>query len=283
MNIRQALTDARSLLSTSPTPDLDARLLLQHILQAPHSYLIAHDDEQLTAVQIQQYRASLQRAAAKEPIPYILGHAPFYDLEFLVTPDVLIPRPETEQLVQMALSWANGRGPIRIVDVGTGSGCIAITLARHLPQTAVQATDISLAALSIARQNAVRLAPSRVQFHHGSLLEPINQPIDLLVANLPYVTDGEWTMLDDGVKLHEPQVALLGGPDGLDLIKPLLEQATTKLIPGGIMILEIGWRQGTAVQALAQACFPSAEVEIKVDFAGHDRFVVAQTTTHTGD
>lgn len=206
-----SLTDGRLLLFTSPTPELDARLLLQHILQVSHSYLIAHDDEQLTAVQIQQYRASLQRAAAKEPIPYILGHTPFYDLEFLVTPDVLIPRPETEQLVQMALSWANRRGPIRIVDVGTGSGCIAITLARHLPQAAIQATDISLPALTIARQNAVRLAPSRVQFHHGSLLEPIHQPIDLLVANLPYVTDGEWTMLDDGVKLHEPQVALLGG------------------------------------------------------------------------
>ncbi len=282
--IHTALAYGRSLLSpTSPTPELDARLLLEHTLDVSHSYLIAHGDEALTAVQIRQYHAYLQRAAAKEPIPYIVGHAPFFGLDFRVTPAVLIPRPETEQLVDIALAWANGRGPISIADVGAGSGCIPITLARHLPHAAVQATDISADALTIARQNADRLAPGRITFHQGNLLEPIPTPLHLITANLPYVTSGEWTMLDDGVKLYEPQVALLGGQDGLDLITQLLEQATDKLIPGGMMILEIGWRQGTAAQALAQASFPAAEVAVETDFAGHDRFVVIHTPAAMGE
>ena len=280
--IHTALAHGRSLLAPiSPTPDLDSRLLLEHTLHAPHSYLIAHADEELTAVQTRQYHAALQRAAAREPIPYIVGHAPFFGLNFLVTPDVLIPRPETEQLVEIALAWAKKRGPIRIVDVGAGSGCIPITLARHLPLAAVQATDISADALAVARQNADRLAPGRITFHQGHLLEPITTSLHLITANLPYVASGEWTMLDDGVKLYEPQVALLGGQDGLDLIKQLLEQATNKLFPGGMMILEIGWQQGTAAQALAQACFPAAEVIVKTDFAGHDRIIVIQLPEET--
>ena len=284
MNIHHALAYGRSLLSpTSPTPDLDARLLLEHTLQVAHSYLIAHADEEVTAVSLHQYHTCLQRAAQQEPIPYILGHAPFYGLDFLVSPAVLIPRPETEQLVELAIAWAKKRRPVRIVDVGTGSGCISVTLARHLPHATIQATDISPDALAIAHQNAALLAPEQVIFHQGHLLEPITAPIHLITANLPYVTDGEWTMLDDGVKLYEPQLALLGGPDGLDLIKQLLEQATNKLIPGGMMILEIGWQQGAAAQMLAQSYFPAAEVLVKPDFAGHDRFVVICLPAEMGE
>ncbi|MCA9875951.1 MAG: peptide chain release factor N(5)-glutamine methyltransferase, partial [Anaerolineales bacterium] len=204
MNIREALAHGRSFLSpSSPTPALDARLLLEHTLDVTHSYLIAHADEKLTAVQTRQYQSYLQRAAAKEPIPYITGHAPFFDLDFHVTPAVLIPRPETEQLVEIALDWAKNRSPLRIIDVGTGSGCIPIILARRLPQASVQATDISSDALMVARQNAASLAPGRINFHQGHLLEPITASVHLISANLPYVTSGEWTMLDDGVKLHE--------------------------------------------------------------------------------
>jgi len=283
-SVRAALAHGRSLLTaTSPTPELDARLLLEHTLQVPHSYLIAHSDEELTAVQTRHYQSYLQRAAAKEPIPYITGHAPFYGLDFHVTPDVLIPRPETEQLVETAIAWARERGSLHVVDVGAGSGCIPVTLARYLPQAHIQATDISPAALAVARQNGAALAPERVTFHLGHLLAPISTPIHLITANLPYVTSGEWTMLDDGVKLYEPQVALLGGQDGLDLIRQLLEQATKKLIPGGMMILEIGWQQGTAAQALAQTYFPAAEVVVRADFAGHDRFVVVQTPAKMGE
>jgi release factor glutamine methyltransferase len=278
ITIRQALANGRShLRPTSPTPELDARLLLQHVLQVGHSYLVAHDDERVTAVQQQQYHACLQRAAQLEPIPYIIGHAPFYGLEFRVSPAVLIPRPETEQLVEMAVRFARPLVAPRIADVGTGSGCIPITLAGHLPQAHIQASDISAEALAIARQNADLLTPGRVAFRLGHLLDPINPPLDLITANLPYVTDGEWTMLDDGVKLHEPALALRGGPDGLDLIRQLLAQASDLLTPGGLLILEIGWQQGPPARDLAQSCFATAVVDIQPDFAGHDRFVVIQT------
>jgi release factor glutamine methyltransferase len=275
LTIRAALEYGRShLAATSPTPHLDARLLLQYTMDVSHSSLIAHAHETLTAVHQQQYLAYLNRAAQYEPIPYITGRAPFYGLDFIVNPAVLIPRPETEQLVDIAIHWAKPHGALHIVDVGTGSGCIPIALACHLPQATLQATDVSPAALVVARQNVRLLAPGRVTLHQGHLLAPITTPIHLLTANLPYVSDGEWTMLDDGVKLHEPALALRGGPDGLTVIGQLLAQATTKLTPGGLMILEIGWQQGAAAHALAERYFPAATIEIRRDFAGHDRFVV---------
>ena len=271
MNISEARDYGRSQLHSSPTPQLDARLLLEHVLNVSHSYLAAHGEVVLTAVQQTQYRQLIQRAARLEPIPYLIGHAPFFDLDILVNQSVLIPRPETEQLVQLALDWAKRRPAARIVDVGTGSGCIPAILARRLPQAVVAAADISAAALAVARQNGQRHAPGRIRFHQGHLLDPISPPIDLITANLPYISDGEWTMLDDGVKLYEPAAALRGGTDGLDLIRRLLQQAVTKLAPNGAILLEIGWRQGTAVQNLAQAAFPTAQVNILPDFAGHDR------------
>lgn len=278
MTIRRALTNGRSRLSpTSPTPDLDARLLLQHVLQVSHSYLVAHNDEALTAVQQQQYDLYLQRAAQAEPIPYIIGHAPFFGLDLRVNPAVLIPRPETEQLVELAIRFARPLAAPRIADVGTGSGCIPIALARHLPQAHIQASDISPEALAVAQQNGAAFAPGRISFCLGHLLDPIAPPLDLITANLPYVTDGEWTMLDDGVKLYEPALALRGGPEGLDLIRQLLAQASGKLVPGGWMILEIGWRQGASARTLAERFFPTAVIHVQPDFAGHDRFLVIQT------
>lgn len=276
MNIQEALAYGRSQLSTSPTPAIDARLLLQYVLQVDHSYLVAHYNTLLTASQQQQYRHLLNRARQREPIPYLIGVAPFYGLDFVVNPAVLIPRPETEQLVELALSWARPRQSLRIVDVGTGSGCIAVTLAVHLPDAQIEATDSSADALAIARQNAQHYAPGRIRFYQGHLLAPLVQKPDLIVANLPYVTDKEWTMLDDGVKLYEPVTALKGGADGLDLIRELLRQATTQLNPGGAVFLEIGWRQGPTAQHLAQSFFPNAQIEVKADFAGHDRFVIIQ-------
>lgn len=278
MNVSEAWAYGRSHLPHSPNAKLDARLLLEHVLGVSHSWLVAHGDVALTAVQETQYRQLIQRAARHEPVPYLVGHAPFFDLDFLVTPAVLIPRPETEQLVELAVAWGkerpSGHPPCHIIDVGAGSGCIPVMLARHLPQAVVEATDVSAEALAIARQNAQRHAPDRIQFHQGHLLDPIRQPIDLLTANLPYVSDAEWTMLDDGVKWYEPAVALKGGADGLDLIRQLLQQAVTKLNPGAAIFLEIGWRQGTAVRDLAQSIFPAAQVELVQDFAGHDRIVV---------
>lgn len=280
MNVQEAWDYGRFHLSTtSPTPDLDARLLLEHVLEVSHAFLVAHGDRPLSAAEQQRYLDCLQRARRKEPIPYITGLAPFYGRDFQISPVALIPRPETEQLVECAIRWARPRGPLRIADVGTGSGCIAITLALHLPQAEIIAGDISTAALTLARANGRRLAPDRVRFVHGHLLEPIPGPLDLIVANLPYVTEGEWTQLDDGVKLYEPAEALKGGADGLDLIGNLLEQASTRLNPAGLLLLEIGWRQGAAAQALAARHFPHAVIRLATDYAGHDRIVVIESAT----
>ena len=278
MDIQSAWEYGRSqLTSTSPTPQLDARLLLQHILQVNHSYLVTHFEQGLTAAQQQQYHALLSRAQNQEPIPYITGRAHFCGLEFVVNPAVLIPRPETEQLVATAVTWARSRQPLQIVDVGTGSGCIAVCLAVQLPQASIDAVDISAPALAVARQNAQRHASQRIQFHQGNMLEPIHAPIDLLIANLPYVTDAEWTMLDDGVKLHEPSIALKGGVDGFDLIRTCLRQATEKLHAGGTLLFEIGWQQGAQAQAIARDYFPSAWIEVTADYAGNDRILAVYT------
>lgn len=279
MTIQEAWRYGRAQLThVSSSPGLDARLLLQHVLTVTHSFLVAHADEPLTAVQEQRYRALIARAQRKEPVPYLTGSSNFYGLEFRVTPDVLIPRPESERLVELALEWAQGRSPLRIVDVGTGSGCIAVTLAVHLPQANVIAVDTSAAALSVAQHNVAQHAPGRVALRRGHLLEPVTEPVDLIVANLPYVADSEWTQVDDAVKWYEPAVALRGGPDGLQLINQLLQQARDMLHPTGAVFLEIGWQQGAAARALAQAAFPAAEIEVVADYAGHDRIVVVRTT-----
>lgn len=276
MNIYQALHNGRF----PSIPPLHTRLLLQHVMGIDHATLIAHDDQELTAVQEQTFRAYLERAAQGEPIPYIIGHAPFFDMDLHVSPAVLIPRPETEQLVETAVSLAKAHNYTHhvshIVDAGTGSGCIPITLARKLPHTHIEATDISAEALAVAAQNAAQFAPNRITFHHGNLLQPITAPIDLITANLPYVTDHEWTMLDDGVKLYEPQLALKGGPDGLDIIRDLLNQAVYKLTSGGAILLEIGWQQGQAAKSLAASIFPAAQIKLLQDYFGQDRFVIIQ-------
>lgn len=274
MNIQEAWAYGRSQLTqASITPDLDARLLLEHVLQANHSFLIAHSDEILTDPQTKQYRQLIRRAKQKEPVPYLTGTAAFYGFDFQVSSAVLIPRPETEQLVELALSWAKLKERLQIVDVGTGSGCIAVSLSAHLPQALVSAVDVSAEALAVARKNAAQHVPDRVQFYEGSLLEPIRFRVDLIVANLPYIARHEWTLVDDGVKWYEPAVALAGGSDGLDLISEMLQQSTSRLRSGGAILMEVGWQQGQAVERLARLHYPYADVVLIADYAGHDRIV----------
>ena len=273
MDIRTALANGRLQLNTSPTPALDARLLLQHLLNVSHSYLIGHDDAELTVEQARQYANLLAQAAQSTPIPYLIGTAPFMDIDLRVTPDVLIPRPETEQLVETAVSWAMDHSASRIVDVGTGSGCIAISLARRLPQCEITAVDISAAALAIAAENGMEFAPDRITFLQSDLLAATDTRFDIIAANLPYVTEAEWTQLDDGVKFHEPSLALIGGEDGFDLIKRLLSQAITRLAANSLILLEIGWKQGQTAVNLARHFFPDADIELLTDLAGHDRLV----------
>lgn len=274
MNINEAWEYGRSSLAqASATPDLDARLLLEYVLEVNHSFLIAHADQILTQPQLRLYRQLISKAKQKEPIPYLTNRAAFFGLDFTINPAVLIPRPETEQLVELALAWAKSQDQLRIVDVGTGSGCIAVSLSYHLPQAFVMAVDISLEALQVASENAERYVPNRIHFYQGNLLEPVPFPVDLVVANLPYIASDEWTLVDDGVKWYEPRIALEGGSRGLDLISEMLEQSLTRLRPHGAILMEIGWQQGHAVMQLARHIFPEADVTLIADYAGHDRIV----------
>ncbi len=278
MTIKDALAEGQKILVGSLAPVLDSRLLLEQVLSVNHSYLIAHDGERLSVEQELQYRSLLNRAARKVPIPYLVGKVQFLGLDIKVAPEVLIPRPETERLVQYAREWVVGNfgelAPVHIVDVGTGSGCIALSVARNLPMAKVEATDISAVALKIAQDNARALGlDERVIFHHGPFLDPILETPDLVIANLPYIADHEWTSLDDGVKWYEPDVALRGGSDGLDGIRQLLAQASDRLAAGAALFIEIGWQQGKAVTRVAQSTFPSAKITVLPDYSGIDRVV----------
>lgn len=276
MTIQQAWSLGIDRLQASVSARLDARMLLEHALGKPHTYLVAHGERPLSASEERRYLGYLDRAAAYEPVPYITGSAPFLDFELRVTPEVLIPRPETEQLAELAIAWARDRGPLTVVDVGTGTGCLAIALARQTPRARIAAVDTSAAALKVAEYNVRRLAPGRVSLVQGDLLSSFGAGLDLIVANLPYVSESEWTSLADGVKFFEPSLALLGGPDGLDPVRAFLPQAAAALRRGGLLLAEIGWRQGRAAQELALAAFPASQVDMIKDFAGHDRYVKVQ-------
>lgn len=278
MTIEEALDYGRQQLAWSTSPWLDARLLLEHVLKVDHSFLVAHCEDSLAGAQRQEYLGLVARAAGREPIPYLIGYATFYGLELQVTPSVLIPRPETELLVDSSLKWAKGRSSTNVVDVGTGSGCVAIALALHLPSAHVEATDISPSALEIALNNAREYGvQDRIRFHCCHLLDGTVASPDLIVANLPYVADDEWTMLDDGVKWYEPDLALKGGPGGLELIGQLLNQASARIALGGAIFMEIGWRQGARVRRLARSYFPNAQIELLLDYAGNDRILTIKT------
>ncbi|MGD8857686.1 MAG: peptide chain release factor N(5)-glutamine methyltransferase [Chloroflexota bacterium] len=287
LTIRAALAYGRGQLQASDSPALNARLLLEHVLQVNHTYLIAHDDRQLAKHQAATYRRLVRRAALREPIPYLTGWAPFYGRRFKVSPSVLIPRPDTEFLVERAVDWIkNGPGAASpgveggplMVDVGTGSGCVAITLALESGVGQIEAVDISPAALAVARHNAEHFDVSqRITFHQGSLLAPVSGRPDLIVANPPYIADPEWTTIDDGIKWYEPDIALKGGPDGLAVVRQLLAEAAQRVAPGGAILCEIGWQQGSAARELAGLFFPQATVDILTDCGGRDRLLAIQT------
>ncbi|PJF22099.1 MAG: peptide chain release factor N(5)-glutamine methyltransferase [Phototrophicales bacterium] len=273
MTIRQALINAKARISAvSSSPGLDAQLLLAEVIGESRAHVIAHPERQLTPEQVAQYDAWITRRADAEPVAYILGRKAFYDREFLVTPAVLIPRPETEHLLEAALEFAADR-PCVAVDVGTGSGALAVTFAANCPQATVYATDISHPALEIARQNA-EVHHVNVTFLQGDLLMPLIErqiALDLLMANLPYIASDDVPQLL--VSRHEPILALDGGVEGLDLIRRILEQSRHILKPGALILLEIGADQGEAVTQLAQQMLSPQQVSLMKDYAGHDRVV----------
>jgi release factor glutamine methyltransferase len=266
----------RRLESASETPSLDAQIILAHILGVKRAWVLAHPEAVLSPQQEQSLNENLRRLESGEPLPYVLGHWEFYGLDFVVGPAVLIPRPETELLVEQALAWLRShpaRAERLAVDVGSGSGCIAISLAAHTPDLRVIAADVSSSALEIARQNAHRHGVAgQIDFCQADLLpQAAGQPFDLICANLPYIPSAALPGL--AVARAEPRLALDGGPDGLALIRRLLAQAQACLAPGGLILLEIEASQGQAAVALAQAAFPSAQVALHQDLAGLERLV----------
>lgn len=259
------------------TPELDAELLLAHALDVERSWLMAHPDYQLTPKQELSFQELLARRLAREPLTYITGQRWFYDVQLIVTPAVLIPRPETEELVHRALAWLKERPRAVLVDVGTGSGAIALAIAKHATEAHIYATDISSEALEIARLNAKRLGLAhRVKFLQGDLLTPLPEHVDILLANLPYIAEAERESLMPEVVAYEPATALFSGESGLEHIAHLLAQAPDYLRPGGRILLEIGSNQAEAALALAGRAFPRAEREIIQDLAGRDRFLLVQ-------
>ncbi|MBC7813270.1 MAG: peptide chain release factor N(5)-glutamine methyltransferase [Burkholderiales bacterium] len=257
----------------SDSASLDAQLLLCHTLDVSRAHVIAHPEKTLAPEQAQRYAALVERRAAGEPIAYIFNRRAFYDRDFFVTPDVLIPRPETELLLEQALDFAKSRANLVAVDVGTGSGALSVTFAANAPNANVYAVDISPAALDVARRNASQHS-ANVTFFEGDLLQPLIERginVDLLMANLPYITSDELPTL--AVSRYEPHLALDGGADGLDLVRRLLVQAPQVLNSGALVLLEIGADQGEAARELAQAVF--SEVEVLKDYAGFDRIIRA--------
>jgi release factor glutamine methyltransferase len=272
----QTITD-RLTQADVDAPRLSAEVVLAHALELSRTQLLAQADRPLTPEQFARAQRDLDRLVNNEPLAYVVGHREFYDIDLLTDARALIPRPETECLVEYAIQIMADRSAPFIADVGTGCGAIAVTLAKHLPRAHVIATDLSADAVDLARTNAQRNGvDARIAFRLGSILEPITETLDLLAANLPYIDDKDWPYLAKTIRGHEPMMAFIGGPDGLDLVRTLLRDASRVLHPGSVILLEIGAYHGDAVTEIALLNFPQARVEIKPDYAGLDRLAVIE-------
>ena len=233
----------------------DAELLLAHTLRQPRIWLLAHPEAEVNEVEAALFLALTARRAAGEPAQYLTGTQEFFGLELRVTPAVLIPRPETEHLVEAALAWSETqRRPLRFLDIGTGSGAIAIAIAVNLPGVEIFAADISSAALDVARENAVRLGVSeRIRFVESDLLSALGSadlPFDAILSNPPYIPSTDAATMQHEVVGHEPHTALFAGMDGLDIYRRLIPAAYAALRPGGLLALEIGFGQREALVEL---------------------------------
>jgi release factor glutamine methyltransferase len=282
--IRDALeqgTAALTLVGQTPKPRLDAQVLLRHVLDVERTTLYTYPERLLTAQQEQQFSELIERRKLGEPIAYLTGHKEFFGLDFLVDRRVLIPRPETELLVEAALSiireqLAGARVPV-VADIGTGSGIIPVTLAVQEPRLPyLYASDISSDALAVARLNCQRHAvEERVRLLQGDLLAPLPEPIDLLTANLPYVGTDEMEVLTPEVHAYEPHLALFSGNQGLDTMRRFFAEAQQpgKLKPDAVMLLEIGYQQRELLRDLLSELWPHATVTFTKDYAGWDRLL----------
>lgn len=281
MNLREALNCAQKALAAHNIEDapLESELLLRHTLNISRVQLYLDLDSGLSAGQEAAYRQLVERRINHEPTPYITGHCEFYGLDFYVDSRVLIPRSGTELLVEEALKAARRhraekKNGYLIAEVGVGSGIITVTLARHLLEAKIYAIDISAAALEVAAINCRRhQVDSRVTLLTGDLLAPLSEPVDLIVANLPYITEEEMKGLSPEIRLFEPRLALAGGKDGLDEIHRLCQQLKGKLRPRGTLLLEIGLGQGQAISRFLSGLYPTASIEVVPDWNNIDRVV----------
>jgi release factor glutamine methyltransferase len=283
VTLRDALASAISRLTAAnvPSPRMNAELLLMFTLECDRAYLHAHPERKLSPEEHNRYDQALAERERGVPAQYITGHQEFWGMDFILTPAVLIPRPETEHVIETVLERV-GRapstaGPLQIVDVGTGSGCIALALAKELPHAEIHATDISPAALEIARANAARhQLESRIHFHQTDLLQGLELgAFDFVVSNPPYVGESEADQVQLEVRKHEPRNAVFAGETGLEVIERLIPQARESLKPGGWLVMEIS---GTIADRVRELLAGWNDVQITNDLQGIPRVAAARTT-----
>jgi release factor glutamine methyltransferase len=273
--LREALHSAISALTSAHvgSPRLNSETLLMFTLSCDRAYLFAHPERELSPQEKINYQEAIAQRAMGIPTQYITGHQEFWGMDLIVSPAVLIPRPETEHVVEAVLSLSPGAG-LRIIDVGTGSGCIALALAKELPQIEIHAADTSPAALEVARANAARHGlESRIQFHQTDLLQGFApNALDLVVSNPPYVGESEEDEVQLEVRKHEPRNAVFAGPTGVEVIERLIPQARVALKPGGFLIMEMS---GTIAEAVKRLLKGWTEVRVINDLQGIPRVAVA--------
>jgi release factor glutamine methyltransferase len=279
MTIDEALrTATRRLSPHSSTPRLDVELLLGHLLHLERAALLARPMVQIEPESLSSdYDSLIARRERGEPIAYIVGHKEFYGLDLVITKDVLVPRPETESVVEVCLHALPENEISHMADIGTGSGAIVVAVAVHRPHLLAFATDISARALEVARENCVRHGvDERVSLSVGDLFQTLDMKFDVIAANLPYVSPGE---AEPDVATWEPHEAVFGGgQDGTEVIRRFLRQAPDFLAPGGTVVMETAYSQGPVVSELAKEAFPAASVQIRKDLAGYDRIIIIETS-----
>lgn len=268
------------------SPRLSAELLLSHVLGLRRIELYTQYSKPVAQEHLDQLRGLVKRAGLHEPVVYLVGRTEFYSIEFEVTCDCLIPRPETELLVQRAIEFLRKReGPQHMCDLCTGCGVIAVAVAKNVPEAKVIATDLSEPALKVAARNVEKhQLQDRIELLEGDLFEPVIpqldvSPFDLVASNPPYVSAAEYETLDKNVKDYEPRIALYAGEGGLDLYRRIAAKVGQFLKPDGILLLEIGYMQGPAVQELFQQTGDFSDIQIEKDLQKHDRIVVARKTS----
>ncbi len=280
MTLKQALNRAKRILAANNIEDapLECELLLRHALRISRIQLYTELNHELDHKQEAIFWNLIKRRLCGEPTAYITGHREFYGLDFYVNPNVLIPRPESEPLVEKAIKLAQNHPVSTLAEIGTGCGAIAISLALNLPQAKIYATDISASALEVALFNCQKhRVVNRIRLLQGDMLDPLAEPVDLIVANLPYIKQLELRQMRSAN--FEPRLALNGGSDGLDKIRQLCCQVSGKLHPQGCLLLEIGQGQGRAVTTFLRRLLPSAKIEVTPDLGGIDRMVSLTLTT----